>query len=174
VADLTSRHTSVLRNPELARAFFRSGQIETWGRGIQRIEEACAAGGSPLPVYRSTGSTVEVTFAYNPAWIARQGRAASPYAAVSVPHGTETGTGAGGEFGRKFGTKFGVNATQQRVLTMMATDPQTTAAQISADIGISKRQVENVIAKLKSLGLVWREGATRNGRWIVNQDVADG
>jgi len=43
---------------DLAR---RAGMIEAWGRGIERIMEACRAAGSPLPRlrYESTGLWVE-------------------------------------------------------------------------------------------------------------------
>lgn len=30
-----------------ANAFFRAGEIETWGRGIQRIFDACENAGTP-------------------------------------------------------------------------------------------------------------------------------
>jgi predicted HTH transcriptional regulator len=31
-------------------AFFRSGMIESWGRGIEKITEACQNAGKPAPV----------------------------------------------------------------------------------------------------------------------------
>ena len=37
-------------NPLIAGAFFRSGQIESWGRGIRRMTESCALWGKPLQV----------------------------------------------------------------------------------------------------------------------------
>ena len=43
-----------------------------------------------------------------------------------------------------------------------------TAEQIATEIGLSKRRVESNISKMKKDGLVEREGAKRNGRWIVN------
>ncbi|MDR1387579.1 MAG: hypothetical protein LBJ44_08365 [Propionibacteriaceae bacterium] len=38
VTDLLTRHRSRPRNPNIANVFFRSGMIETWGRGIKKIE----------------------------------------------------------------------------------------------------------------------------------------
>lgn len=41
VETLLSSHRSFPYNPDIANAFFRSGEIEAWGRGIERIITAC-------------------------------------------------------------------------------------------------------------------------------------
>src|SRR5690606_15817360 len=38
---LMSKHESIPYNPEIVRCFFPAGLIEAWGRGIERIIEAC-------------------------------------------------------------------------------------------------------------------------------------
>ena len=38
---LLAAHASTPFNPAIANVFFRSGEIETWGRGIERILAAC-------------------------------------------------------------------------------------------------------------------------------------
>ncbi len=38
-------------NPKLANAFFKSGMIEAWGRGFEKIKEACRAYNGSLPEY---------------------------------------------------------------------------------------------------------------------------
>ncbi|MFD2918877.1 ATP-binding protein [Terrimonas rubra] len=42
---------SVPFNPDIAATFFRSGYIESWGRGIEKIAAACNSFGIPLPVF---------------------------------------------------------------------------------------------------------------------------
>ncbi len=49
VAKLKGKHPSRPFNPDVANAFFRAGMIETWGRGIERMLEACRAANSPRP-----------------------------------------------------------------------------------------------------------------------------
>ncbi|GHS87054.1 hypothetical protein AGMMS49957_06260 [Synergistales bacterium] len=66
-----------------------------------------------------------------------------------------------------FGINFGINETQQRIVALMAANPEITATQIVESIGVTKRQVESNISKLKSLGIVERKGARKNGRWVV-------
>jgi ATP-dependent DNA helicase RecG len=48
--NLLADHASTPYNPDVANAFFRAGEIETWGRGIQRIFEACESAGTPSPI----------------------------------------------------------------------------------------------------------------------------
>jgi len=49
VAKLKGKHPSQLFNPDVANAFFRAGMIEAWGRGIERIMEACRTAKTPVP-----------------------------------------------------------------------------------------------------------------------------
>lgn len=53
---LQKKHSSIPYNPDIANAFFRSGYIEAWGRGIEKINENCIEAGLPLPlIYYNTG-----------------------------------------------------------------------------------------------------------------------
>jgi ATP-dependent DNA helicase RecG len=58
---LQQKHSSVPYNPDIANAFFRSGYVEAWGRGIEKINELCTKAGLPLPLitYNHSGSWVE-------------------------------------------------------------------------------------------------------------------
>jgi ATP-dependent DNA helicase RecG len=62
--NLLGRHDSAPRNPSIANTFFRSGQIETWGRGIEKIEEASRKARKPAPVFEVTPAEVNVTFPF--------------------------------------------------------------------------------------------------------------
>jgi ATP-dependent DNA helicase RecG len=59
---LSREHLSVRRNPLLAEAFHRTGAIEAWGRGTNRVIEACRAYGIPDPIFMNEGGAVTVTF----------------------------------------------------------------------------------------------------------------
>lgn len=54
---LLGAHSSSPYNPAIANAFFRAGEIEAWGRGVERIFAACAAAGTPKPMLRYHPST---------------------------------------------------------------------------------------------------------------------
>ena len=49
VSNLLKSHSSRPYNPDIANAFFRSGYVESWGRGISKMTELCVAEGLPKP-----------------------------------------------------------------------------------------------------------------------------
>ena len=61
----------------------------------------------------------------------------------------------------------GLNRQQERVLGYLRADRHMTAAKIAKDLGMSARQVERMLADLKAKGIIRREGANRNGYWII-------
>lgn len=72
-------------------------------------------------------------------------------------------------FGINFGINFGLNETQKKIVDLMASNPEITAGQLAEIVGVTKRQVESNISKLKILGVIERVGARKSGRWVVKQ-----
>ncbi|NGF55360.1 transcriptional regulator [Parapedobacter sp. SGR-10] len=62
VSNLLKSHSSRPYNPDIANAFFRSGYVESWGRGISKMTELCVAEGLPEPTYLVEGSDFWVVF----------------------------------------------------------------------------------------------------------------
>jgi ATP-dependent DNA helicase RecG len=126
-------------NPLIAGAFFRSGQIEAWGRGIQKITEACKFWGKPDPIYRIKANEVMIGF--------------------------YTDAGIGENIGESIG--ININATQLKIIESMRENPAISAKQISEDIGIALRNVEVNIRILRKAELVEHVGPAKGGHWIV-------
>ena len=98
-AEMLSRdHPSILRNPLIAGAFHRTGAVEVWGRGTNRVIEACLEHGIAPPEFSEQAGVVTVTFR----------------AAVG-PEGTE------GPSRDQAGTKLGLSQDQVQVLELAAT-----------------------------------------------------
>jgi ATP-dependent DNA helicase RecG len=70
--------------------------------------------------------------------------------------------------GINVGINVGINETQKKIIDIMIENPSITAEQISDIVGITKRRVESNISQLKKAELIERDGARRNGRWVVN------
>ena len=62
VAKLKIKHPSRPYNPDIANAFFRSGLIESWGRGTIKILNEAKAAKTPAPVFRYDDSGFYVIF----------------------------------------------------------------------------------------------------------------
>ncbi len=62
---LKKNHPSVQRNPIIADVFNRTGLIEKWGRGTNRVIEMCQAADIKPPEFQEIGNTAVVTFYVN-------------------------------------------------------------------------------------------------------------
>ena len=137
VEDLFKRHTSLPYNPLIAGAFFRSGQIEAWGRGIERMTEACKLWDKPEPFYRIRANEVMIGF----------------YTDVNIVENIVE--------------NIGVNGTQAKIIELMRANPRITVQAIAREIGIAPRNVQVNIRTLKAMDLVERAGPAKGGIWMV-------
>lgn len=64
----------------------------------------------------------------------------------------------------------GLNYQHQRVLGYLRTDRRISASKIATDFGMSARQIERILADMKSSGIIRRVGAKRNGHWEIADD----
>ena len=146
VEDLLSTHRSRPYNPIIANTFFRSGFIEAWGRGIERITTACQEAGKPVPLFEASPSEIKVTFY------------------TDVANGKFVD-----KFTDKFVDKFVINETQRTIITMMLAQPTISAKTLAKNIGLTSRGIQKSIDTLKKAGIVKRLGPAKGGRWVVMQ-----
>ncbi len=59
---LSGPHTSILRNLLIADTFHRTGAVEAWGRGTNRVIEECEGWGVEPPSFAEEAGSVIVTF----------------------------------------------------------------------------------------------------------------
>lgn len=65
VEDLLNKHSSQPRNPDIATAFFRSGYVESWGRGIDKMKSLCLEAKIPAPQISCDGNDFWTIFRKN-------------------------------------------------------------------------------------------------------------
>jgi ATP-dependent DNA helicase RecG len=148
VERLTGKHSSQPCNPDVANAFFRAGMIESWGRGIERVQLACRQAGVPEPEWRVEQTGLWAEFHYP----AMSSAAAPVEAPVETP--VETPVEAPVK-------------TAARVLERLHANPQATLAEVAAEIGMSLRAVERASAKLVKDGRLLYVGPRKGGHWKV-------
>jgi ATP-dependent DNA helicase RecG len=90
---LSGSHRSVLRNPLIAEAFHRTGAVEIWGRGTNRVIDECVKYGVAPPTFEEQTGALFVTF--------------------RVPIGPGPGVGPSRD---QVGTKSGLSEEQAKVL----------------------------------------------------------
>ena len=63
IQKLFEPHESIPRNPLIAEVCYKVGYIDSWGRGVEKITDACEQAGLPAPaiVERTGGIAVELS-----------------------------------------------------------------------------------------------------------------
>lgn len=145
VETLMQTHRSVPYNPSIANAFYRAGYIEAWGRGIQKIMEACRELGTPDPEYTVLGDDLTVKFT------ALQN---APEQAPNSPirH-------AGGIDG----------SLAEKILALMIERPKITQGELAERLAVPLRTLQRAIKELKSAGMIVRVGGNRFGHWEIHR-----
>lgn len=146
VETLMGKHRSKPFNPNIANGFFRAGFIETWGRGIEKICEACRNYGTILPEYTVYPEDIMIKFeALNTA----------KNTAKNIAKNTANSS------------KNKIEENTPIVLEFLRQYPKTTQKNIIENLNISKRTLERIISLLKEDGYIERIGNNRSGYWKV-------
>jgi ATP-dependent DNA helicase RecG len=141
MAKLRGKHPSRPFNPDVANAFFRAGMIEAWGRGIERIIQACRAAVTPTPQFRHEQTGLWVKFRF--------------------PEGFTVGGTAGTTQDTTQET------TQEKVLALLRAEPGITRRALAARIGITPDGIKYHLERLRSARAIRRLGPTKSGTWEV-------
>ena len=146
VETLMGKHRSKPFNPNIANGFFRAGFIETWGRGIEKICEACKNYGTTLPEYTVYPEDIMIKFeALNTA----------KNTAKNIAKNTANSS------------KNKIEENTPIVLEFLRQYPKTTQKNIIENLNISKRTLERIISLLKEDGYIERIGNNRSGYWKI-------
>lgn len=162
---LLQPHASKPYNPLIANAFFRAGEVETWGRGIQRIFEACEAHGSPRPIIRYETRAIWIDFPFAPEHLAAVGDRATdeaPGPGTKEKTGKKTKEKTKEKSDRKTKEKTG-----DRLQRYLREHPTASTGDLAESLGLSRMGIEWQIRRLKRLGLIIRIGPDKGGHWEV-------
>jgi ATP-dependent DNA helicase RecG len=147
---LLGKHPSKPFNPLIANAFFRAGYIESWGRGIEKINHECREHGIDPPAYDFGLAGLMLTFHANPAHL----------------RASASGT-VQDRLGEKLGEKLG--ETRTAIVQSMKDNPRVTVSELAKRLRLSTTAIEKNIHHLKTKGYVKRVGPAKGGHWEIVQ-----
>ena len=155
VEKLFQVHESIPRNPLIAEVCYRAGYIDSWGRGVEKIIDACEQAGLPCPVIAERTGGIAVELLKNP--VTTQANAA---AGLSGKRRESVGKASGKR-------RESVGKASDMILDVCRDTPSITISEIAKRIGITERSVQRNIQKLQSAGLLRRIGGRKEGYWQV-------
>ena len=144
-------HDSIPYNPDIANVFYRAGYIEHWGRGIEKICDACKEIGAEIPRYELRGNGIRVHFAALQSALIEEGNA-QPGQDSKVPNRHNVGLDVG---------------LAEKIINLIANDSTVTMNVMAKQLNVAQRTVEREIKKLKESGRIERVGGKRYGHWKV-------
>lgn len=150
-ADLMNKHSSRRFNPNIANGFFRSGLIEAWGRGIEKMCAACKSHNAPEPQYLVHSNDIMILF-----------KASEKYLELANNKATENHP-------ENCTINCTINCPEiaQKTFAAIVENPNTTIAQLMETNQLSERAVKYHIKLLKENGLIKHIGSNKTGYWKV-------
>ena len=142
VETLMKKHSSQPYNPEIANAFFRAGEIEAWGRGIERILSACMEADIQMPEWNFDGSGLWVTFLFK-----------------------------NDQKNDQKDVQKKLTERQKDILSLLSSDGTFTIEVMSKRLGISEKTIYRELSLLKANGLIERKGSKTKGEWVVKRNI---
>ena len=134
-------HTSKPYNPDIARVFYRAGYIESWGRGIQKICDACKSLGAEDPEYIVHGEDIMVKFK-----------------ALQSAKVTEKVTE------KIYET---LTVSEKKILEILRDNPSATYMEIADNLNVSRKTISQKIKLLREKGVIIRRGSAKKGFWKI-------
>ena len=138
-----SKHKSVKYNPLIASVFFLAGFIESWGRGIEKMCNACRENGNPLPEFEVSSDDVTITFLANS--VAKQN-----VVPLNVP------------------LNVPLSEREKSILDLIKNNPAITASELAEKLAVNEKTIKRNITELKEKGILYREGSKKTGNWMIN------
>lgn len=155
--DLTRTHASFPRNPLIAQVCYRAGYIDNWGRGIDKVLQACNQHQLAMPVFEQVSGGMFVT-------LTKADLAASTTTQITTPNTTPITT--------QIATQITAPNTTLKILEILAANPKASRKDIANQLGrITEDGVKYHLNQMKKDGLIERVGANRGGHWhIINPE----
>lgn len=140
VENLMRKHPSKPYNPNIAYVFYLADFIESWGRGIEKILEACEADGLSVPEFTVNPGDVMIKFSAPEDKVVRKSEKV-----------TEK-----------------VTEKELNILKLLEQDPGYTYSDLADKLSVSRKTISEKIKILKNKGILERIGSDKKGYWKIN------
>ena len=147
----------------MTNTFFRAGEVEAWGRGIQRIFEACQNAGTPAPIIDYKPHDLWLEFPFAQEYLKALGQEAGAALVSKLDEKLDETT-------QKTTQKTTQETTQEKIITLLLANPATTRVALAKALGITADGVKYHLDKLRAAGKIRHHGSTKAGHWEVTPE----
>lgn len=155
---------SLPENPTIANVFYRSGLMESWGRGIGLIMQKCEEAGLTQPTIDVSVSFVNLTIYFAQSLESGDNMTNVPQ---NVPQDVPQETSANEPINEPKDEPIKPSERQQIILDYLSHNPDASKEKMSQKLKISLATLKREIDALKNLGALVREGGLKSGKWVV-------
>lgn len=186
---LFKKHPSIPRNPMIADTFFKTGMIESWGRGFEKIKMACKESKTVLPKYSVHVKGMMVLCKESSIYKklrkellvdSKEKGVADVTDVTDVTDANVTVNVTQNVTANEDDNKYDITLAKpvkkdtptdraKKIVEIFQEIPSTSIEEAAIKLNVTKRTVIRDIEKLKEQNLVMREGSDKNGRWIVKR-----
>jgi ATP-dependent DNA helicase RecG len=141
ISSLKTDHLSRLRNKLIASIFYRSGQIESWGRGTLKMLDDARSGNYPEPEFEEFMEGIRVHFRKK---IFTEAETTPDNRIAGIKHA-------------------------EKILALIMENPKVTVMEMATYLKVPKRTVERTISKLVEIKIIERKGSKKLREWIITE-----
>ncbi len=135
---LKGTERSILRNPLIAHTLYLSKDIERWGSGLKRINDACTDDGVKVEFQELKSGFLVIFYR----------KEEGPKRVLKE-------------------VLKGLTENQEIIIKEIKKNPKITSEELAKIVGISSRKIRDNIKKLKNAGLIRRVGGRKEGYWEI-------
>ncbi len=161
--DMMKPHISHAQNPLIAQIMYYGKYLETWGRGIELMNEECELAGVPKPEFEVSGGCFKATFQRND-YVAEAAAKVNDRGERGVNDRGERGVNDRGERGVN-----GLNDTEIKILSIISANPSASISKIAETLSLSRKNTHKHMAELQEKGIIERVGPNFGGTWKINR-----
>ena len=187
IEKLIAKHSSKPFNPDIAKVFFLSGMVETWGRGIEKMKTACKNYGVPEPVFQGETTGLWVEFKNHDSEMRKKLQKTkvlekTPIETHMKPSEIATLQAIKDQMSLKMSQKMSLKMSQKmsqkmslkmsqkmslKTLELLILNPKMTILELAQQVDKSGRTVKRILHKLQKEGYLKRIGPDKGGYWEV-------
>lgn len=155
IDNLLGSHRSRPYNPDIANVFFRAGEIEAWGRGIERIIEACKDTDVPAPEFKYDGGGLWTVFHFSESYQRSISGDTQKTLSNTIQNSIQK-------------TIQKLTAQQQAIVTYLREHPTATRKELSENLpDATMGGIIHNLTRLQELGILKRRGGRKQGYWEI-------